>query len=307
MRQVSPILTLILVSISFAVTSWSQSCAPNIDFEAGSFQGWNCDSGRARNTGNFMIPTTPVVTKHTMIKGDSKVLDPYGEFPLKSPDGSSYFIKLGNENVGAEAEGLNYTFVIPSHLNSYSITYWYAVVFQNPAHSPPEQPKFNIKVTDITELSEVSCASFEYVVNAALPGFNRSKQSATILYKAWTPVTVKLDNKAGHLIKIEFTTNDCTLGGHFGYAYVDIETECGSTLRGAGYCSDATDITLKAPLGFQGYTWYNGDFSQILGNQTELNLTPLPAPGTKFAVVVEPYPGYGCRDTLVTQTRVGQV
>jgi hypothetical protein len=42
------------------------------------------------------------------------------------------------------------------------------------------------------------------------------------------------------------------------------------------------------------------DFSKLLGISSALELKPVPAPNTKFAVEITPFPGQGCLDTVYT-------
>jgi gliding motility-associated-like protein len=79
-----------------------------------------------------------------------------------------------------------------------------------------------------------------------------------------------------------------------------VNENCTSPITGNIYCNGATHVTLQAPFGFQGYRWYNADFSSLLGMGYTLRLDPIPPIGTKFAVEVVPYPGLGCLDTLYT-------
>ncbi len=64
------------------------------------------------------------------------------------------------------------------------------------------------------------------------------------------------------------------------------------------YCKDDTAVNLTAPFGYQDYSWYNNAFTKVLGNQQTLTFQPPPPPGATFAVIVTPYNGYGCVDTL---------
>jgi gliding motility-associated-like protein len=59
-------------------------------------------------------------------------------------------------------------------------------------------------------------------------------------------------------------------------------------------------MTLIAPYGYQNYFWYNNDFTQLLGTQPSLVLSPPPPIGTVIALDIVPFPGYGCRDTVFT-------
>ena len=47
-----------------------------------------------------------------------------------------------------------------------------------------------------------------------------------------------------------------------------------------------------------GYTWYNNNFSQVLGNQQTITFKPIPEVGSTYPVILVPYNGYGCLDTL---------
>ncbi|HUS02910.1 MAG TPA: gliding motility-associated C-terminal domain-containing protein, partial [Chitinophagaceae bacterium] len=100
---------------------------------------------------------------------------------------------------------------------------------------------------------------------------------------------------------LEFITNDCAFTQHFGYAYLDVNDDCSSgPIAGNTYCDDPSSVILTAPFGFASYSWYTSDFSQFLGSQNILTITPPPAPNTGYAVIVTPFDGVGCLDTLFT-------
>src|SRR4029077_20247320 len=140
-----------------------------------------------------------------------------------------------------------------------------------------------IEITDVTDNTIISCASFTFLaIGSSLPGFLVSNRSDTtaVLYKDWSAVSVDLSGKAGKTIRLFFKTADCTFRRHFGYAYVDVNSECSSEFVGATYCPSDTAIKVVAPYGYQNYTWYNHNFTQVLGTQQELSLNPPPAVGT---------------------------
>jgi len=103
---------------------------------------------------------------------------------------------------------------------------------------------------------------------------------------------------AGKTIRLFFKTADCTFRRHFGYAYLDVNSECTDEFVGAKYCPDDTAVFVTAPYGYQSYTWYNNSFSQVLGSEQTIRFSPPPSAGTYIAVEVVPYSGYGCLDTL---------
>jgi hypothetical protein len=116
--------------------------------------------------------------------------------------------------------------------------------------------------------------------------------------KDWSAVSINLDNNAGKKIRSFFKTADCTFTRHFGYAYIDVNSECSSEFVGATYCPDDAFVNVTAPFGYQSYTWFNSNFSQILGSSQSIIFNPPPPVGTVIAVQVVPYAGYGCLDTL---------
>jgi len=98
-----------------------------------------------------------------------------------------------------------------------------------------------------------------------------------------------------------FKTGDCTFQKHFGYAYIDVNSECSGTFVGATYCPDDTAVSVTAPFGYARYTWYDSSLTQLLGTSQTLTLTPPPPSGTTVAVKLEPYDGYGCPQTMFAQ------
>jgi gliding motility-associated-like protein len=289
----------------------AQDCPPNIDFENGTFSGWTCWTGSVAAVGSSNVITLtqsggPVSDRHTMITaGAASGVDPFGGFPVSCPNGSGHSIKLGNTSGGGEAEGVSYEFTIPTNRNTYTLIYNYAVVFQDPNHQQNEQPRMETEVTNVTDNTVISCASFTFFpYGSTLPGFIVSPNpggTTPVLCKDWTAVSVNLDGNAGKTVRLFFKTADCTFRRHFGYAYIDVNSECSGTFVGATYCPGDTAINVLAPYGYQGYTWYNSTLTQVLGNEQILNFKPPPPAGTIVGVKLIPYNGYGCPQTLFAQ------
>jgi gliding motility-associated-like protein len=286
----------------------AQTCPPNIDFETGTFDGWTCYTGyTAAVDGRNVItlnPGPPQPGHHTMISANSNIeLDPYGKFPVNCPNGSGQSIMLGNNFGGHEADGISYEFTIPPGQNSYRLIYNYAVVFQQPRHEKYEQPRMEIEVMNVTDSTVISCASFTFIAyGSTLPGFQlapNQPDTIPVLYKDWTAVSVDLSGNAGKKIRLFFKSADCTFNRHFGYAYIDINTECDGKITGADYCPDDTTVNLVAPYGYESYQWYNENQTTLLGNRQILTLQPPPPPNTIFAVKLFPYRGYGCNQTIL--------
>ncbi|MBL0884648.1 MAG: hypothetical protein IBJ16_15105, partial [Chitinophagaceae bacterium] len=279
-------------------------CPPNIGFEKGNFDHWETLKGSINGAGVIsMTAQVPDPFNHVLMSAanDGKLTDEYGGFPVVCPNGSGYSVKLGSPTGGRDAHGLNYTFTVPKTSGDYSIIYNYAVVLENPQHQPHEQPLFSVKVFNVTDNKYEDCGSFQFIAAADLPGFRLSTAGRpNVYYKVWAPITLKLPGFEDKTLRLEFTVNDCTLGGHFGYAYVDINENCTTPITGNVFCTDVTNLTLTAPYGFQAYRWFTEDFSTKLGEKNTLKLNPAPAPGTRLALEITPFPNQGCLDTLYT-------
>jgi gliding motility-associated-like protein len=307
MKLFAALIFLVISVYADRVMAQATSCPPvNMGFEQGNFNGWLCDTGHIDQNGNInVITSNPVNNRQTLISASyTPVLDPFGKFPTLCPFGGKYSVKLGNEQTGGGAERMSYTFTVPTGQSTYDITFYYAVVFQNPSHLPYQQPRFTIKTFDVTDNTAIDCASFDFIAGTPAEGFRKAPviapQDTQVYYKDWSSSSIHMVGLGGKLVRLEFTTNDCTLGGHFGYAYVDVEENCSSGITGNSYCTGEPSVTLTAPGGILDYQWYTADLSKKLANAQQLTISPPPPDGTKYAVVLSPYPGLGCTDTLYT-------
>ena len=299
-----------IVFLCLPINLLAQNCPANIDFENGNFNGWTCYTGNVVVNGGqndiILSPSSPVPNRHTILSsfpGDG--LDQYGGFPVNCPNGSGHSIKLGNNIGGAEAEGVSYTFTIPAGANEYTLIYNYAVVFQDPNHQEYQQPRMEIEIKNVTDGNIIDCSSFSFFpFGTPLPGFQLSSVSdgnTPVYYKNWSAVSINLNGNAGKTIELLFKTADCTFRRHFGYAYIDVNSECSGRFEGASFCPEDSTVNVIAPYGYQGYTWFNSNFTQVLGTQQTLTLTPPPSTTMQVAVALVPYNGYGCLDTLYTE------
>ena len=151
--------------------------------------------------------------------------------------------------------------------------YDYAVVLEDPiaqvvnndttpTHSPQQSPYFKVEVLDSIG-DTIPCLQF-YKNSKTTSNFStsaiKSIYNNPVKYLSWTSNSVNLYKYLGHKITVRFSAAGCTLGSHFGYAYVD--GSCGPlqllTARPAN-CTD-TMVTIIAPPGAASYTW-----SEIVG------------------------------------------
>jgi gliding motility-associated-like protein len=286
--------------VYFTPKTFSQtvSCPTNIDFELGNFTNWRLYTGTccAINTPTL---SGPVTNRHVITSGTA--VDPFGGFPIVSPGSGSYSMRLGNSGTGSQAERARYHVRVPNGVNDYSLIFRYAVVFQDPSHTASQQPRFEVKAYDSITNAIVNCSQFTYVATSTLPGFILSGIGSNVWYKSWTTASIDLSGYAGRTVTVDFATGDCALGAHFGYGYVDLD--CGLFKINTVACVNSPTTTLTAPPGFQSYTWKDSTLTTTLGTGQTV-IIPTPSTTTKYAVILTPYTGYGCPDTLFTTVTV---
>lgn len=269
-------------------------CPSNIDFESGNLNNWELFTGSCCpvNTTN----PGQAATRHTIMSGNG--VDKFGKFPVVAPAAGKYSLRLGNDRTGAQAERARYHVRVPTGPSKYILLYRYAVVFQDPGHPTNEQPSFNVRAFDSATNVPLSCYQFTYVASSNIPGFIESDVQSRVYYLPWTTGILNLSNYGGQTITLEFESSDCGYGGHFGYGYVDIN--CGLYKIQAAKCNGSNNITLNGPPGYQSYEWRNSTLTTVLSTQQALTV-PAPPTFTTYAVILTPYPGFGCKDTLYTQ------
>ena len=290
----------LFIVISFITLLCSKSnsqtmpCPPNIDFETGTLNHWEFYIGACCPITTPFI-TMPISGRHDLTSGTA--VDPYGGFPIVAPSGGLYSFKLGNKTVGAEAERARYYIQVPPAPGRYIFVYRYAVVFEDPKHNVSEQPRFEVNAYDSATGSPIPCAQYSYVAASKIPGFSQGTGGQSIFYKPWAMATLDLTTAAGRTVAVDFASGDCSLGGHFGYGYVDMN--CGLFQVYATQCNGAPTITLTGPTGYARYKWMDITLTTTLDTH-RVAVLPTPITPTTYALIITPYTGYGCPDTLYT-------
>ncbi|MEY2830255.1 MAG: hypothetical protein RIQ33_2113, partial [Bacteroidota bacterium] len=288
-----------IVLLSYTIANAQNLCPQNIDFENSNFTNWNNFTGTVTDNGVQNIVSVsssgPVANRHDITSGAG--LDPYGNFSVVSPVGGLHSIKLGNDQAGNQAERVTYKFTISGSNNLYSLLYSYAVVFEDPGHPSYAQPRFTVEAFDSATGLPVKCLPNPFIASSNLPGFSQSSVGFNIWYQPWVTRTLNFSGLAGKTIYLQFTTADCTYGGHFGYAYVDVS--CGTFQILNGYCPGSSTATFTAPPGFASYSWRDSTLATVVGTGMSITI-PAPANASKYYVILTPDSGYGCIDTLLT-------
>lgn len=203
-----------------------------------------------------------IMSRHTLhyVKNeiDPRTMDP--ENPNSGlrtkPEGALASVRLGNWNVGSEAEQITYTYKVDGSHNAI-LKLQYAIVMENPhPDNPSVQPRFTLSIK--AGGKKVPCGQADFVAGNELSpkeGWHLVAGSSLDLYwKEWTTVSVNLRDYIGQTLTITLTTYDCNQGGHFGYAYFVLGCESGE-LSGLNCGEDNPTTDLTAPEGFD-YEWY---------------------------------------------------
>jgi gliding motility-associated-like protein len=233
--------------------TYSQNC-PNSNFSANNFNNWSGTTGTVPNNGGTPYDVTGfVIGQHQIL--NTPGLDPNtGNILSYPPPGSTSVCMLGNNIPGYGAESMSYQITVDQ--SNRLFIYEYAMVLQAPGHSVNEEPRFIVKITDLNgNLLPGDCSYYE--TYGSDPN-NNFTNLAGIAFSTWQKVAIDLSQYIGQTLKIQFTTLDCGLGGHYGYAY--LTATCRPYNLDLAFNCDGT-VTLAAPDGFESYLWNPGGYT----------------------------------------------
>lgn len=234
--------------ILFAYCILSAQTVPNFTNLTGS--GTVCNYG---NTSNPLAYTGIVFNRHTVITQTGT--DPNTGFQLPFlPAGEDTVIRLGNSQVGSEAEAVTYQFTVNPQYSMLELKF--AVVFEDPNHIQVAQPRFVVKVINALGQLVEQCSEYDVSAGSGVAGFNTFFALETpIRWRPWTNIGIDLSQYVGQEIRVQFITYDCSQSGHYGYAYYT--AHCIDNQLSLTAC-DGDSVTLSAPAGFSTYLWSNG-------------------------------------------------
>lgn len=293
-NRIPGLIALVFLCLLASSSELTAQCPTNIGFEQGNFAGWTGYTGTTPTGGCCPIsaPTPGIINgRHTIMTGAG--WDPVvgAAIPVVAPfTGNTNSLRLGNSTSGAQADAIE-TQITVTPLNT-AFIYWYAVVLYDPQHQPQHQPRFEIAMTDQNG-NPITCGMYQVMAANNVPGF---QQLGSVRYKTWSPVNQDLSAYMGQTITVRFSTGDCGLGGHYGYAYVD--GLCDQFSLAGGICPGDTTLYLSAPGGFQTYLWTPGNGS------TQNYSINNPTNGTVVSVQLTPFTGAGCVSTITDTINV---
>ena len=220
--------------------------------------------GRFNNPNEYkgMVDYGPddISSRHTLID-DTTATDPRTGGQLRCvPPGYPSSVRLGNWDIGGEAESIMYEYDVDT-TKSEVLLMRYAAVLENPGHSPAMQPRFRFSLVNENGYDiNTDCYSADFVSSDALGWNVYQYDTNTVLWKDWTAVGVDLAPLHGQRVFVKLTTYDCNEMGHFGYAYFTLECQTKDVFPNE--CGVVHSNTFTAPEGFR-YRWYNIDSSNV--------------------------------------------
>ena len=204
-------------------------------------------------------------SRHT-IHYDIYETDPRTDGNLRTvPEGEIASIRLGNWNIGSEAECIEYQYTVDTTDNAILLLK-YAAVLQDPGHPAENQPRFTLRVLDEDgESLDETCIDADFVAGLNTQGWiqavswgerpipSQLEGSEPPKWKDWTTIGVNLKDHHGKNLTISLRTYDCNQTGHYGYAYFTINCS-DAKVRGLS-CGEMDENIFEAPDGFR-YLWY---------------------------------------------------
>ena len=263
----------------------------NSDFETGDCTGWEVITGSVTGASAYSFnqsgtSSCGVSPHHVIVTGGN---DAIGGFPRVFPGGGGTSVMLGDATgTGNGASKIRQTFLVDA--GSAAFSYHYAVVLNDPVsgHTAAETPYFSVRMFDAGGNS-ITCADYSVVTpcSGCDPNFTAYANGS---YSDWRTAFAPLDAYIGQNVTIEFTTGDCSQGGHYGYGYVDASCDPLQIIPSQTVICGGQPVTLSAPAGATSYLWSPG------GQTTQTITTNVPG---HYEVFVTPVTGSACGLTLM--------
>jgi|GEM_PF-3897858 len=203
----------------------------NGGLEENDFSGWTGATGTYGNVNtpgfvnnrHTIMAGSSIVNGNVVINYDPNVQNPNNPdiIPITPPNGGDYSFQLGNDDDNHESESATFDFIVDA--STATFYYNYAIVLEDPghSHSANEHPYFSIEFYTIdVGGNEVPISS--YVESTHNHNEYYKYTDSGIAYKNWDCHVEDLSSYMGEQVFVRFTTADCNLGAHYGYAYIDM-------------------------------------------------------------------------------------
>lgn len=207
------------------------------------------------HTNPCLNPCSPIPSRHELIT------TPFMEYQTNNNVMIDQgYVKLGNESPGSEAEGIRYTFIVDPSCEFLKVDF--VAILQDHGHARSDQAYFKIRILD-SLMKEVyvddkkdECLDFQlypsrnydYITMYQVPEISDDSKYTV------SQILFNLHEQQNQRITVEFSTSDCNLNEHFGYAY--FKAECINVDFNVTQTSFGWHV--EAPDGYLGYLWDNG-------------------------------------------------
>jgi len=157
-----------------------------------------------------------------------------GNSPLSRTDANNVFSEYSlriNNGGGHNSPNGKVNHVTKDFIAGEVFVFNFATVFQNPSgHDYDEQPYLYVSIFDENGDKFTSRCVVSQTEDCILFG-----QAGGILYSDWSCLKINTLPLIGQKATVQFTVADCTLGGHWGYTYIDdifvgdnVDSDCDS-------------------------------------------------------------------------------
>ncbi len=276
-----------------AVFAKAQADCNNLNFEKGTFTGWNGQYGcndeqfndfeiHFNNSCNdFGQSLDPLSAQLNNVRSQQSIIsssynggvDPYVNIlSLQSPLGGNYIARIGDLYENNMAGQITKKILVSP--DNALLTMYYAIVLEAPGHTPKSNnPYFRVRLVD-PDGKSVPC--IEYTQDGAndaegFKGYNcgvgglgcqsdRGPEGrlSEIVFRDWTVISINLQDYIGQEVELDLSAGGCALSGHLGYAYVDARCGKPEIIRSQDIVCPGNPATLTAPIGMENYEWRIG-------------------------------------------------
>ena len=273
----------VFLSATFSAQAQQASC-PNLDFSFWNFQNWICQTANSASTSNTDYTAltwtglTAVTGRHTIMNDifgeDANTCDgvPNPKLALV-PDGFNQSARIGDANIGANAECIKYTMAIDT--NNALLLVHFAYVIENPQHADSVQPRFEVRLQDTNGnlLAQIPAYFFSSSEDSGY-----YKCNSMVQWRDWTTYALDLRPMKGRKVQLVFFSADCSLTGHYGYGYGVAEArQMNADIQ---YCEGSDSAVLTAPAGLASYVWKD-PAGKVVGKARRIKL---PAPDAGYYI-----------------------
>ncbi len=283
----------------------STAVAPcsNEGFESGSLASWSASAGINANSQQYPSTPTQISAGSQVTVLATPVSDPFVGTISASPFTGSNVVRINDSNTGAVVVKLTQTFSVTPTNYLYEFAYWAVMQdagAQGLPHTCAETPYMQVKFKDSNGNLQ-TCPNFSIIAPASGSGgcagigpltwSTVAVSGNTILTSTgWQKFSVDLSTYITNpysVITVEIIVGDCSLGGHFGYAYFD--SNCNSmnltvnsnpisllspTVYPQVICGGTA--TMTAPTGLGPYVWNGPSGSGVSSNTNQTVSSTVP-------------------------------